>query len=50
VYGGVWSELSMKDDENGQAEPIDVFGLWREYGVDGLQYQEDLRAEWQEPD
>jgi hypothetical protein len=40
----------MNEEENGRAEPIDVFGLWREHDVDGLQYQEDLRAEWQEPE
>lgn len=26
--------------------PPDVFGIWREQAVDGLQMQETLRAEW----
>lgn len=24
----------------------EAFGLWKERGVDGLQYQQDVRAEW----
>lgn len=24
----------------------DVFGIWKQRGVDGVQYQEDMRSEW----
>jgi hypothetical protein len=25
---------------------VDVFGLWADRGIDGLEYQEKMRAEW----
>ena len=27
-------------------QPTGAFGLWSEHGVDGLAYQEKIRAEW----
>lgn len=31
-----------------RAEDSDeAFGLWKEKGVDGLQYQQDIRGEWE---
>jgi metal-responsive CopG/Arc/MetJ family transcriptional regulator len=27
-------------------QPTTAFGLWSEHGIDGLTYQEKIRAEW----
>jgi metal-responsive CopG/Arc/MetJ family transcriptional regulator len=31
---------------NRRASADEAFGLWRDQGVDGLEFQERLRAEW----
>lgn len=32
--------------EHHRPAATDAFGIWKNRGVDGVQYQEDLRAEW----
>ena len=36
--------LMMRDCRS--AEPQVAFGLWRDRTIDGLQYQETVRSEW----
>ena len=32
------------------SEAVEAFGLWRERGIDALQYEASLRAEWDRPE
>lgn len=30
-----------------QVNEVDVFGIWQDRNIDGLEYQQDLRSEWE---
>lgn len=32
--------------EQHRPSTADVFGIWKKRGIDGVQYQEDMRSEW----
>jgi hypothetical protein len=38
-----------RDDEADKAAIMAVFGAWKDRGIDGLAYQQALRAEWDRP-
>lgn len=48
IIRGVLSDY-LKDSEEARrrATMEAVFGLWKDRGIDGLEYQERIRAEWE---
>jgi metal-responsive CopG/Arc/MetJ family transcriptional regulator len=40
---------SYLKDHPSAADPEEAFGIWADRAVDGLRYQDSLRAEWEEP-
>jgi hypothetical protein len=43
------AEMLERDDQADKASIMAVFGAWKDRGIDGLAFQQALRAEWDRP-